>query len=189
VPVPGVDFAFTSYPVAYPAYALNLGRSFKTVGWGDPPLSCAGCHDSPVRSAAPAVLASAGQSHSWLDGSGAESGHGWNHGWAPLACRTCHAQTVSAANATSRIGANVSVYGDVPITGFGAHVDGNPDVAFDPSVAVQYRSSFSLSSASYDPTTATCSNVACHLNQTAVKHGTPSRPITVTIECNTCHQY
>ncbi len=188
VPRPDVDFAFTGYPVAYPAYALTVGRTYATVAWSAANPGCGGCHGFPIRTRAPQVTAMAGQSHSYLDAAGAESGHGFNHNLsAPLSCRTCHNQTVTAANAVSRT-AGVSVYGAVPIVGFGRHVNGRPDVVFDTANPVTYRTAQSLATATYVQGTATCNNVACHKSQTAVRHGTPYRPDNTT-ECNVCHQF
>jgi predicted CxxxxCH...CXXCH cytochrome family protein len=189
VPVAGLDFAFTGYPLAYPSYALNLGRTYQVATWGGAPLPCDGCHGFPIRTQAPSVVAMVGQSHSWLDAQGAESGHGRNHGFAPLPCSTCHVQTVSQQNATSRTASGVSVYGPVPVAGFAFHVNGLPDVVFDTARSSAYLTPKSLAGATYAQATSTCSNVACHLDQTAVKHGTPFRSDTVTPECNVCHHY
>ena len=91
-------------------------------------------------------------------------------------------------NATSRVG-GLSVYGAVPIVGWGSHVNGLPDVAFDKvdpvSVAGRVQP---LTTATYSQPSRTCSNVSCHKSQTAVVNGSPFRP-ELTIECNTCHQY
>ncbi len=189
VPTPGVDFAFTGYPIAYPAFLVDIGRSYQTAAWGGAPLPCSGCHGFPLRTQAPAVAAMAGQSHSWIDADGQESGHGWNHGFAPLACTTCHNQTVTAQNVTARGAANVSVYTGVPITGFAFHVNGLPDVVFDKVRPQPYSTPVLLTNASYAQATQTCSNVACHRSQTAIKHGNPYRGTTLTSECNACHQY
>lgn len=189
VPVPGVDFAFTGYPIVYPAFTLLTGRAYASPTWGGAALPCTGCHALPLRTLDPAVHAASGQSHSWIDAAGNEVGHAWNHGFTPLSCRTCHNQTVTTANAPTRTAAGVSIYNGVPISGFGFHVNGNPDVAFDQVNPVQYGTSLSLGAATYSQATATCSNVACHLSQSAVKNGTPHRSTTVTAECNACHQY
>ncbi len=189
VPVPGVDFSWSAYPINYPSFSVVTGRTYSTPNWGGGALTCTGCHAVPLRTLEPTVHAATGQSHSWIDASGAESGHAWNHGFAPLSCRTCHQQTVTVANATSRTTGGVSVFSDVPISGFGFHVNGNPDVAFDKVNPVQYRSSLTLAAATYSQATATCSNVSCHLNQSAVKNGTPFRSTSVTTECNVCHQF
>jgi predicted CxxxxCH...CXXCH cytochrome family protein len=187
VPVPAIDFTFTSYPVTYPSYTTTVGRAYASVGWGATLTGCASCHGFPIRTTSTADPAMVGQSHSWLDvATGNESGHGNNHGFAPLACKTCHVQTVTQANVVSRSG-GLSVYGAVPIAGFGSHVNGHPDVFFDTSQPVQYLTAKSLSTATYNVATKTCSNVACHLAQTQVRSGNPYREL-VGIECNVCHQ-
>jgi predicted CxxxxCH...CXXCH cytochrome family protein len=189
VPRPGVDFPSTGYPITYPAYPLVTGRAFSSIGWGAANPGCGGCHGLPPRTAAPQVNAMAGQSHSYLDAQGYEYGHAWNHGFAPLSCRTCHAQTVTAANTTTRDALGVATYGPVPIVGFALHVNGRPDVVFDAVNPLPYtRPPLSLSTASYNQATSTCSNVACHFQQTAVRSGTPFREEN-TYECNACHQY
>ncbi len=188
VPRPGIDFTFAGYPVSYPAFAIDVARQFQPVTWGGSALGCSGCHGSPIRSAEPGNHG-AGQSHSWVDGQGRESGHGFNHGDAPLGCRVCHHDTVTAANSTTRI-SGLSSYGAVPIVGFAAHVNGLPDVAFDTSGSVSSAGrALSLAGASYSQTTHTCSNVACHKAQNAVPNGHPFRPDQVNVECNVCHQY
>ncbi|MFZ5441822.1 MAG: CxxxxCH/CxxCH domain c-type cytochrome [Myxococcota bacterium] len=189
VPRPGVDFSFAGYPISYPAFRLDVSRAWRTVTWGAPRTGCDACHGFPLRSSEPGVHAGAGQSHSFLDGAGLESGHGFNHNDAPLTCRTCHHDTVLAANATSRT-AGVSQYQPVPITGWGQHVNGLPDVAFDTIDPVSSGGrAQSLAGATYSQTTSTCANVACHKAQTAVKNGHPFRPDQVNFECNACHQY
>ena len=189
VPRPGVDFTFAGYPVTYPAFALDVSRSYRTVTWGGASPGCDGCHGLPIRTSEPQVHAQAGQSHSFIGPTGDESGHAWNHGDAPLACRTCHHDTVTAANVTSRVG-GVSTYGPVPIVGFAQHVNGRPDVAFDTvNQVITGGHVQSLGTASYSQATSTCSNVACHKSQTAVVNGLPFRPDELSIECNVCHQY
>ncbi len=186
VPEPGKDFAFTGYPISYPAYAASNGRKYSAATWGGAAMTCASCHGYPIRSTVPSVQAMACQSHSFADAAGEESGHAWNHGYAPLSCRTCHVQTVSAANAPTRSG-GLAVYDAVPIAGFARHVSGVPDVFFDTANSITYVTPKSLAGAAYDPPSKTCSNVACHLNQTQVPHGNPYR-YGNSYECNACHQ-
>lgn len=186
VPTPQVDFVMTGYPITYPAWTLSTARSYTSLAWNAANPGCGGCHGFPIRLSSASDTAMAGQSHSWLGPNGNESGHGWNHGFAPLSCRTCHVQTVTAANATSR-NAGLSVYGPVPITGFARHVNGQPDVFFDTSAPVQYSTARSLVGATYNVSTKTCSNVSCHLAQVQVKNGNPYRE-QVGVECNVCHQ-
>jgi predicted CxxxxCH...CXXCH cytochrome family protein len=200
VQTPLVDFSFTGYPVVYPPYTVNGStissptspvasvRTYSSIGFGAANPGCAGCHGFPIRLTSATDMAMAGQSHSWINAANnKESGHGNNHGFAPLACRTCHAQTVATANVTSRDVNGWSVYQPVPIAGFGSHVNGHPDVFFD-TTPVQYLTSKSLTSATYNVATKTCSNVACHLAQTQVLSGNPFRE-QVGVECNACHQY
>jgi predicted CxxxxCH...CXXCH cytochrome family protein len=186
VPTPAVDFAFTSYPIAYPAYALAAGRTYSSPVWGGAPAGCGGCHGFPIRPDGATDVAMAGQSHSWRSAQGTESGHGWNHGYAPLSCRTCHAQTVTQANATSR-DAGLSVYGAVPVASFGLHVNGQPDVAFNGGEVLPYPTVKSMGSPTYNAATRTCTNVTCHLAQTQVRSGQPYRE-GLELECNVCHQ-
>jgi len=185
---PGVDFSFAGYPVTYPSFAVDVSRSYQTVTWGGTVTGCGGCHGFPIRTTAAQASAGVGQSHSLIDTGGSENGHAWNHGGTPLPCRTCHFDTVTGLNTTSRTG-GLSVYGPVPIIGFAQHVNGLPDVAFDKvdPVSVSGRVQ-NLTAASYSQTTSTCSNVACHKSQTAVKNGAPFRP-DLSLECNVCHQY
>ena len=188
VPRPGVDFTFAGYPVTYPAFALDVSRSFRTVTWGAAGTGCSGCHGFPIQTSLPPVHAMAGQSHSYLDTAGAQSGHAWNHGDTPLSCRTCHHDTVTAANATTRVG-GVASYGPVPIVGWGEHVNGRPDVTFDLVDPISSGGRVqSLATASFSQTTSTCSSVSCHKSQSAVKNGTPYR-YELSLECNVCHQY
>ena len=188
VPRPGVDFAFAGYPVSYPAYAVDVSRGFATVTWGGASPGCGGCHGFPLRTSEPSVRAGVGQSHSMVGAAGLESGHAFNHNGTPLACRTCHHDTVTALSTTGKVG-GLTTYGPVPIAGWAQHVNGLPDVAFDTvnPVAVSGVTQ-SLAGAAYQQATATCSNVSCHKSQTAVKNGHPFRPDQVSIECNVCHQ-
>lgn len=189
VPRPGVDFSFAGYPVSYPSFALDVGRTFQSVTWGSTGLGCAGCHGFPLRTSEPSVHAGAGQSHSMIGSTGLESGHAYAHNGAPLGCRTCHHDTVTAANSTGSVG-GLTTYGPVPVTGWARHVNGLPDVAFDTVDPVAVRGvPQSLVQATYSQATATCSNVSCHKSQSAVKNGHPFRPDQVNIECNACHQY
>jgi predicted CxxxxCH...CXXCH cytochrome family protein len=189
VPTPIVDFTFTTYPITYPTYTVTATRTYASIAWNAANPGCSGCHGFPIRLNGATDTAMAGQGHSWLNATtGNESGHGWNHGFAPLPCRTCHSSTVTAANVTSRTAAGLSVYQPVAITGFGSHVNGQPDVFFDVTNAVNYVTPKSLVGATYNVANKTCSNVSCHLAQTQVKNGNPYRE-QVGVECNVCHQY
>jgi predicted CxxxxCH...CXXCH cytochrome family protein len=188
VPTPTVDFAFTGYPATYPAYTVTSGRAYQSVTWGSAALGCGACHGFPIRPSSTTDAAMVGQSHSWLDtASGNEGGHGWNHGFSPLSCRTCHSQTVTQANATSRA-AGLSVYGAVPVANFALHVNGKADVVFDTVNALPYSTPRTLTGATYNATNKTCANVSCHLAQTQVTSGAPYRPGNA-VECDVCHQY
>lgn len=188
VPAPGFDFGFVGYPITYPPYSLTVARDFRSVRWGDPNPGCGGCHGAPIRTQAPATQAAVGQSHSWLAAAGLEVGHAFNHGGAPLPCKTCHTDTVSAAGTTSR-SSGLAVYSPVPISGFARHVNGLPDVAFDAAPVQVAGRTVSLAGASYSQSTSSCANVACHKAQSSVKNGHPFRPDSVSSECNACHRY
>lgn len=181
---------FTGYPLSYPPYTVVRGRSYASPTWGGAGTSCGGCHGFPIRTYWPTVLATVGSTHSYIDSANDESGHGWNHGRPPLACRTCHYKTVNLVGGVSR-DAGISVYDDLPITGFGKHANGVADVDFDRVDAIPYPSLLPntfLTQAAWDGPTRTCSNVACHWDQTQVQDGTPYR-YQNGLECNNCHQY
>jgi predicted CxxxxCH...CXXCH cytochrome family protein len=186
VPEPDVDFTFAGYPIAYPAYDVNVSRTYATPGWGDANPGCSGCHTVPMRTTAATVAAGAGDSHSWIDAAGEESLHGWNMGFDPIPCAFCHHDTVVDESVVPRDATTlVSLYTDVAITGFAAHVNGQPDVAFTPS-PVKYTKTYSLSNATWNEATQSCSGVACHLKQPVVTWGAPFRKAN-TAECNPCH--
>ena len=188
VPAPGVDFPFTGYPVVYPSFTVTKGRAYASINWGDVNPGCGGCHGLPPRTSAPQVVAMAGQSHSYVDAAGKESGHAHNHGLAtPLPCRTCHQATVTAPNATWLDG-GISSYGPVPIVGFGWHVNGRADVVFDKVNAIAYPVPLTLEQAAWNQSASTCTDVACHKKQASVQHGAPFRNSNGP-ECNVCHQY
>jgi len=190
VPAPGADFPFTDYPIQYPPYDVNYARTFATPTWGGS-VGCGDCHGFPPRTSVPSVQAGAGDSHSWIDADGYESLHGWNMGYEPAPCAACHDDTVKDFGTRTRDWTapadGWSVYGPVPIADFTRHVNGRPDVAFT-STPIQMSSAQDLTTATYDPATKTCSNVACHLKQTEVTWGRPYRYMN-TPECNQCHQY
>jgi predicted CxxxxCH...CXXCH cytochrome family protein len=188
VPEPNVDFTFTGYPISYPPYTVNVTRAYPSPTWGGTGTGCGDCHGFPIRTSTPTVTAMAGQSHSFIDAQGYESGHTFNMGYAPLSCRTCHYQTVTGANSFTRDAKDVATLGPVPIVGFAQHVNGRVDIAFDVTNSLSYPSPKDLSTASWNAATQTCSNVACHLQQTAVKNGAPYRYAN-SPECNVCHQY
>ena len=182
------EFLFTTYPIDYyPAYTETFGRSYTTPAWNGT-LSCDGCHGFPLRTADPAVLAGAGNSHSWIDDQNYENLHGWNMGFDPLACATCHYGTATSQGVRTRdLVTDWSIYQAVPIDGFLNHVNGQPDVVFTTDNII-YNSTFNLAAATYNDVTETCSNVSCHLNDTSTVWGRPYRWWN-NIECNNCHRY
>lgn len=190
VPVPGVDFVFTGYPISYPAYTVDFIRAYATPKWGDS-LSCDACHGFPPRTYGPAVPAGVGDSHSWIDSYGYENLHGYGHGFAPIPCSTCHYQTVQAPGTRSYTLSGVSVYDPVPVSSYGSHVNGRAEVLFSevPVTLNPALPAYDMSAAGYDTTAGTCSNVPCHLKQTEVTWGSPYRPVAVLYECNVCHQF
>jgi predicted CxxxxCH...CXXCH cytochrome family protein len=187
VPEPGVDFVFNGYPIVYPAYTVDESRVYTSPTWGQS-LSCDACHGFPPRSSVPDVNAGAGDSHSWIDGSDNESLHGWNMGFDPVACATCHYETVTDQGVRSRDPGNGwSIYQAVPIAGFDRHVDGWPNVAFTDEL-VSLRTDHDLTTAAWDPIAGTCSNTSCHLQENPVAWGEPYR-YNNGAECNQCHQF
>ena len=186
-PGPG-EFLFTTYPIDYyPAYTETFGRAYATPAWNSS-FSCDGCHGFPPRTADPAVLAGAGDGHSWIDDQNYENLHGWNMGWDPLACATCHYDTTTDQGVRTRdLITDWSIYQPVAIDGFVNHVDGQPDVIFTTD-NITYNSTFNLAAAAYNDVTETCSNVSCHLNDTTTVWGRPYRWWN-NVECNSCHQY
>ncbi len=186
-PGPG-EFLFTGYPIDYyPAYTETFGRVYTTPTWGDT-LFCNSCHGFPPRNTDLTVAAGAGASHSWIDDQNYENLHGWNMGFDPLACATCHHGTATSQGVRTRdLVTDWSIYQPVPIDGFLNHVNGQPDVAFTTD-NITYNSTFNLAAATYNDVTETCSNVSCHLNDTSAVWGRPYRWWN-NIECNVCHQY
>jgi predicted CxxxxCH...CXXCH cytochrome family protein len=191
VPVPGVDFPFTGYPMTYPAHTVDSTRTYQSPVWSDT-LSCDGCHGFPPRTFYPAVTAGAGDSHSFIGEFGYDNLHGWNMSGDPVACATCHFDTVTDQGVRTRDynppADGWAVYQPVPIADHVFHVNGQPDIGFttDPAPVI-YAPGFDLTGATYDPQTRTCSNVPCHVNQTQVEWGSPYRWMN-SYECNVCHQ-
>jgi predicted CxxxxCH...CXXCH cytochrome family protein len=99
----------------------------------------------------------------------------------------CHHQTITEHGTRSRDAAGWSVYAPVPVAGYYRHVNGQPDVAFDPT-PITFGDQFELSGAAYDPATRTCLSVSCHFAEGSVEWGRPYRWWN-TYECNACHQY
>ncbi len=193
VAAPGWDFPFTGYPVTYPAYTVTRAREYGVVGFGDGPRACGDCHGYPPRGSSPVVNAAAGESHAYLRADGYEDLHVFNHGFEPIACRTCHNATVQEVSAWTRDAMGVTTLSDVAIASYSRHGDGTIDVAFDVTNGFVYNGSggprsMDLASAAYSAATRTCSNVACHHQQSAVTFGTPYRSEN-SAECNVCHRY
>lgn len=188
VAVPGDDFPFTGYPILYtPAPTVNRTRAYEDVGWGEGSITCDGCHGFPARSRHPSDRAAAGESHAFIGADGRETLHMFNHGYDPIACRVCHAQTALGVPTYVRDAQGLTTIDPIPIDGFSVHVDGVVDVEIDTSTSVPYGRHVDLAGASWDASSRTCSNVPCHLDQTAVEFGEPHRP-DVTAECNQCHR-
>lgn len=167
---------------------LVTTRIYKSVTWESGPLSCSGCHGLAPRSSLPDNDGGSGNSHAWIDGDGYENLHNYNMGFDPISCSYCHNDTVKTINSWTRDAKFVATLGDVPVANFAKHVNGTVDVAFDKVNSFPYNTPYSLSSATYDTSTKTCSNVSCHKGQTSVKWGTPYRYY-YEIECDRCHKY
>jgi predicted CxxxxCH...CXXCH cytochrome family protein len=172
---------------------LVVTKLYKTVTWGGGPLTCSGCHGNPPRTAYPVNDGGAGDSHSWIDNYGYDNLHSWNMGFDPVSCKYCHNDTVKQSNTYTRDAMDVTTLSDVPIGNYSRHVNGVSDVSFDKQNPFVYQSyggttSMSLANATYDASTKTCSNVACHISQTSVKWGTPYRWFDYSYECDRCHR-
>lgn len=186
VPEPGVDFPSSGYPIQYPPYTVDRHVAYQPATWGGA-LGCGGCHGFPPRAVYPADEAAAGESHSFIDSWGYEDMHMWNHGYDPLACRTCHAATVATVGAFTRDAMGIVTLSDLPVSGFDKHANGVFDVVFQ-AQPVLYSSPMDLAGASWDPAARTCADVACHFSQTEVAFGAPFR-FDNGVECNSCHQF
>ncbi len=190
----------------YAPYTVTISRIYKTTpAWGTNStgtnstfLTCAECHQFPLTTSSSTVSAGVGDSHQWIDEFGYGNLHAWNKGADPLSCRTCHYGIVTQANTWTRDPVTgVTTYNPVPITDKQLHVNGLSDVVFDTIDSVVYsgtvnliamsNAAYSLSTATYDGSTKTCSNVSCHLYQTTVTWGSPYRWQN-SIECNVCHR-
>jgi predicted CxxxxCH...CXXCH cytochrome family protein len=190
----------------YDPYTVNYSRVYKTTPpWGTSGAfsTCAECHDFPLTTSYPAVSAGVGDSHQWIDDYGYGNLHAYNMAWyfAPISCRTCHYGTVTQANTWTRDGNDVTTYDPVPLASRQSHVNGVRDVAFDTTDPVVYErlypqwtgggivATLNLSGAAYDASTKSCSNVACHREQTRVTWGSPYRWWIDPGECDLCHSY
>ena len=215
---PGVYIMDADCNLTYDLYTVNYSRVYKvTPAWGTNSdalhstfSTCTECHAFPLTTSYPSVDAGVGDSHQWIDNYGWGNLHAWNmSNDTPVYCRTCHYATVTQANTFSTDINNVTKYDPVPLASHVMHVNGSPDVAFDQINNIVYnvirpKVTLNLSGASYDPSTKTCSNIACHYGdntlppggtsfykiryQQKVKWGAPSRPTDVDAECDVCHR-
>ncbi len=175
-------------------------RHYQSPMWGVDSLGCSGCHGYPITTKSDllppggdngaaqsgTVSAGVGDSHSWVDDYGYVGLHSWNMGFDPLQCNTCHYDTVRDAAVWTRddVGFTTSI-SNISIYNTAKHINGTKDIVFTP-IPVLYRTAKDLAAATFDQNTKTCSNVACHLNQTSVTWGMPYRWWTA--ECHVCHQ-
>jgi predicted CxxxxCH...CXXCH cytochrome family protein len=194
VPDPIPDPGTGGPPFSYLPYAVTMTRVYSSPTWGGGALGCSGCHGMPPQSSNPANAAGAGDSHSWVDRYGYGNLHGFAMGRGPIACATCHFDTVRVQGGRrfSTDGNDLPIYDDVPIASFAAHVNGRPDLRFTTETIWMGSTSFTASAATGaapqgNPGNITCSNVSCHRQQTEVKWGAPYR--WYTNECNVCHLY
>jgi len=181
------------YPLAYdpPWESLVVQtRQYKSPQWGAAAFECNGCHGYPIMNQYPAVSAGAGDTHAWIDDFGYLNLHMWNMSFDPLQCNVCHYNTVRDDYLWVRDNTSIQL-GNISIFNSSSHVNGAKDVAFTPVPVVYQKVNGdvlkNLSSASFNPDTKTCSNVACHQKQTEVKWGSPYRWWNG-FECNTCHR-
>lgn len=200
-------YTVISGPVGYPAgvdqygnltyapYTVTYSRVYKTTpAWGTSGTftTCTECHAFPLTASYPTVQAGVGDSHQWIDDYGYGNLHAYNMGYGPISCRTCHYGIITQANTWSQTSMDVTTYNAVPLASRQLHVNGTPDVHFDttsPENPATNGVGAGLSGASYDPAAKSCSNVACHLQQTRVIWGTPYRWWNDSTECNLCHRF
>jgi predicted CxxxxCH...CXXCH cytochrome family protein len=181
----------------YPPYTVTYQRAYTTTpAWGTTGTfgTCAECHAFPSTPSYPNVRAGVGDSHQWIDDWGWADLHGFNHGFGPIPCRTCHYSTLTEDGDRTYGPSDNGIYAPVPIASRVTHINGTRDVAFDTLNGFQYvrstgvvLNSYYFADATYDPVTRTCSNVGCHREQTTVRWGDPYRYWT--IECNLCHSF
>jgi predicted CxxxxCH...CXXCH cytochrome family protein len=176
----------------YDPYTVTLSRIYKaTPPWGTTGTftTCTECHEFPLKTSYPSVQAGVGDSHQWIDDYGYGNLHAYNMGFNPLSCRTCHYGTITQSNTWTRDSMDITTYNSVPLASRRLHVNGTSDVLFNTVNPVSYGTvTFNLSGAAYDPITKSCSNVACHLQQTKVTWGSPYRWWIEPTECDVCHR-
>ncbi|RJQ49368.1 MAG: hypothetical protein C4538_02350, partial [Nitrospiraceae bacterium] len=193
VPLPTPGTAPNIHPLTYnppwESFAIST-RHYNTPTWGVDSLGCNGCHGYPILTQYPAVSAGVGDSHAWIDDYGYLDLHMWNMAFDPLQCSACHYNTARDAYTWTRTDYSITL-GDIPIFNKSTHVNGTKDIAFTPDPVVYQTSTGpkakNLSTATYDPNTKSCFNVACHKFQTGVKWGGPYRWWN-SYECDVCHQ-
>lgn len=209
----------TCSSLQYAPYTVNSGREYQTTpAWGTSGnfSVCTECHQFPLWSDYTTVEAGVGDSHYWINEYGYAYGHENNMEYFPgIGCATCHNGTAnhlpgSVANPPTTYpttwqnidGVWLQVYSPVQLKSRVMHVNGNPDVSFDTVNGYRYyypgylNLLLPLTTATYDPVTKTCSDVACHYgpplnyNQQKVKWGSPYRGWEgPTSECDQCHRY
>jgi predicted CxxxxCH...CXXCH cytochrome family protein len=183
----------------YAPYEVTYSRVYRTTPpWGTSAAfsTCTECHDFPLTTSYPSVQAGVGDSHQWIDNYGYGNLHAFNMAmftpFDALSCRTCHYGTITQAGTWTRDSMDITTYDPVPLSSRVFHVNGTPDIVFDTTNPIIYFSFYNdatvydLNTATYNPETKTCSNVACHQAQTVVKWGSPYR--WWTDECNACHR-
>ncbi len=188
------------YPITYPPYDVFVTRVYTNPTWDGATLTCNACHGMPPQSSDPANAGGAGDSHSWVNPFGVADLHGYAMGTGPIACATCHFDTVTLQGVRSLTGwQDFPVYEDLPIASFASHVNGRPDVRFTDENILMGSTPFTANptpalppapavlAPGWESGTKTCTNVSCHLQQTEVKWGRPYRYWTE--ECNVCHAY
>lgn len=164
------------------------------------PITCQACHyeTTDPASAGPSGFYWLDTTGSYrLDLPGADPARLTSPSWVNTQCATCHTPGGVAPEGQGRV---------LPLR----HVNGTRDVAFDPRASIGSLSGYpgapadpatgpywvvlssgslwstGLGAAGYDPATKTCSNAACHLNQTSVRWGLV--PVGRT-SCDYCHQF
>jgi len=177
---------------------IVTGRVYRNVTWDSgETLTCNGCHDYPPQTSSVDNDGGAGDSHYWIDPEGYENLHVWNMGFTAIGCRTCHYDTVREWDQSQGQGWDIDestlrrFYYDVALYDKAKHVNGSVDVTFDTVNNFTYDGPeiYDLSPASFDPETKTCSNVACHIEETKVIWGLPYRWYNYDAECDRCHGF
>jgi predicted CxxxxCH...CXXCH cytochrome family protein len=186
---PAPDFWPLIYDPPWESFVVK-SRQYASPTWGVDSFGCDGCHGYPILHDSTTVSAGVGDSHAWIGDRGTLNLHMWNMSFDPLQCNTCHYNTVRDSYAWIRDDFSISLE-DTSIFNTAFHVNGTKDVVFTPNPVLYQKVSGDvfkdLSTATYNPGTQTCSNVACHFEQTSVKWGSPYR-WWIGFECNVCHR-